>query len=54
LGWISCKDPSEGLQISKFVFNLLAGDRAISTPKTASTEIKLDQNAAFTIPLLKV
>jgi hypothetical protein len=48
------KDSSEGLRINKFVFDLHAGDRAASTPKTASTGIKLDQNAAFTIPPLKV
>ena len=34
------EDLSEGLRISKFVFNLHVGDRAVSTPKTESTANK--------------
>jgi hypothetical protein len=48
------KDPSKGLRINKFVFDLYAVDWVVSTPKTASRGIKLDQQAAFTVPPLKV
>ena len=48
------EDLSEGLQISNFVFDLCAGDWPSTHQKQHLLRIKLDQNAAFKIPPMKV